>query len=81
MSRRLIEVKNNTFEYVVGRCYVAIWAPNGDARIVSIPDLKGTTWEIFERGQWKKTSDGMVTPSEVAHFIECRTTGQNLEPL
>jgi hypothetical protein len=40
----------------------------GGARVTA-PQIKGDDWNVWERGQWKRTSDGMMRPGEVAAFI------------
>lgn len=36
---------------------------------LSAPEIKGTDWNVWERGQWKHTNDGMMRPGEVAAYI------------
>lgn len=33
-------------------------------------EVTGRSWDIIERGQWKKTTDGMVKPSDCKAFLE-----------
>ena len=35
----------------------------------SAPEIKGISWNDWERGGWKITPDGMMRPGEVADFI------------
>lgn len=34
--------------------------------------ILGVTQDVFERGQWKRTSDGMIKPSDVKRYIESK---------
>jgi hypothetical protein len=46
------------------------YCENGNVAIGHAWNIKGmSNPDIFERGQWKKTSDGMLTPKEVAEFL------------
>jgi hypothetical protein len=36
---------------------------------VPLTEIKGLGWDVIERGRWKRTSDGMVRPAEVAAYI------------
>ena len=40
----------------------------------SAPEIKGITWNDWERGGWKSTPDGMMRPGEVAAFIRRNLT-------
>lgn len=40
---------------------------------VTAPDIKGISWNDWERGGWKQTRDGMMRPGEVANFIRRAT--------
>ena len=67
---RKMVLASGTWKYVVGRGCVRVVAPNGRAAVVWISTLKGISEEAFERGRWKRTRDGAVTPREVRAWIE-----------
>lgn len=66
---RKIVVAGVEYQYKVGSGTVKIVGPHSSVA-VEIPVIKGSTWDIFERGQWKRTSDGMVRPAEIAAYIQ-----------
>lgn len=69
---RNISVNGVRYRYRVGKTFVVI--RNETKRLlVSCADVVGCSQNTWERGQWKKTQDGMVTPSRIAAFIK----GQN----
>lgn len=75
MPMRNIEVDGKSYKWVCGRSHVVIKDENG--KRISPPDLlasdvKGITPDLFDRGKWKITSDGMLLPSEVATYIKTR---------
>lgn len=49
--------------------------PSGESLVFSQPDL-GRSWDTFERGQHKRTGDGVITPGMVAEAIR-RSTSQD----
>ena len=49
---------------------VCIWDPDGAKHTVPAWTIKGVTPDTLERGHWKRTSDGMLTPFEVADYIK-----------
>lgn len=65
---RKIVVDGSTYEYHVGRSYVVF--DNGHR--VKLNEITGRDWDTIERGQWKKTSDGMVTPKHIAEYLRKR---------
>jgi hypothetical protein len=38
--------------------------------LVKLSAITGTTPDTIERGRWKKSSDGMVLPSQIRRYIE-----------
>lgn len=63
--------EGEVWEYCVGRTgNVIIKSPEGFRHNIPAHKVKGTTDDIYGRGQWKRTSDGMLTPSEVKKFIK-----------
>lgn len=72
MARKIV-VNDTTYSYVIGREFAKIEGPFGKAA-VALSDIKGLDGELIVRGRWKQTSDGMVTPSEVAAYIASHQT-------
>ena len=53
-----------------GADFVVVQDENGKRVAAgSAPEIKGISWNDWERGGWKITQDGMMRPSEVAAFI------------
>jgi hypothetical protein len=63
---RLIIVKNCKYKWTCGKQFVVIYSEDNKGRMISAAKLTGRD---FERGQHKKTQDGMVTPSDVEKYI------------
>ena len=41
-----------------------------DRKVVAdISTVSGKSWDLIERGQWKKTSDGHITPGHCKEFL------------
>jgi hypothetical protein len=71
-SWRTVEVDGATYRWRYGRGTVEV---RRDRQVVlRVPSyvLRGTTPDLFERGQHKRTSDGMVTPAMVRAAIARR---------
>lgn len=69
-KRRRITVRGEVFTYTIGTGSVRITWPDGSSRAVLLTVVTGRSEDVLERGQWKKTSDGMVTPKDIAAYIE-----------
>lgn len=72
MSWRKIEVDGIVWEYRMGTGNAVIRSTKITPVfkfIVNYSTLTGRSWDIIERGQRKKTSDGMVTPKHIADYI------------
>ena len=65
MSWRKITVLDKDYEYHIGKSNVKVRG----FPAASFAQVTGRSWTEIERGQHKKTSDGMVTPKHVADFI------------
>lgn len=71
MSTRTIEVKGTTWNYRVGKGGgVVAHSDDGQRRFAHAWDIKGSTPDVFERGQHKKTTDGMVRPGELRRWLD-----------
>lgn len=76
MAYRSIKVEGEEYRYLVGTSTVAVQLPRGGGTVHTTPwEIKGGTPDLVERGRRKKTSDGMVTPREVADWIRTRHLG------
>lgn len=61
-----IVIKGKAYKYKVGKTYTKF--DNGI--VVANWELAGkSSPDIFERGQWKRTSDGMITPRMIREFL------------
>lgn len=67
---RKVHIGPEIWEYRIGKGYTSIFSPNGKKFLAKNWDIVGNTPDIFERGQYKKTDDGMVTPSLVKDYIQ-----------
>lgn len=68
---RKVHVGGQVWEFRTGKGAAVIKNPRtGKSTIVNYAKLTGRTWDTLERGQWKRTSDGMVTPAHVKAYIE-----------
>ncbi len=66
---RTIEVGGRSWRYRFGRGNVVIRSADGKSTVVRYEDLTGRSNDVIERGQWKKTIDGMVKPGHVCGRI------------
>jgi len=69
-SKRKIIINGDTYKYIIGKGNVVIWAPNKKKIVVDFSTLTGRSWDAIERGQWKNTRDGMITPKDIANYIQ-----------
>jgi hypothetical protein len=68
-GERTVVTRLGTFRYRFGVTSVVIVI--GDKkRVIDYSTLTGRSWDTLERGQHKRTSDGMVTPDDVREYIE-----------
>lgn len=72
MARKIV-VNDTTYTYVIGSDYAKIKGPAGQMA-VPLSAIKGISLDLIARGRYKMTSDGKVTPSEVAAFIASHQT-------
>lgn len=67
---RRVLIGEEAWGYHIGRGSAVIQSPKtGKKTIVYLTRLTGRDVNTFERGQYKGTSDGMVTPAHVRNFI------------
>ena len=65
---RKLTTDKGVFGWRAGESGVVIQKPNGKKVFVGLMDL-GINPNDFEKGQYKRTTDGMITPSIVANWI------------
>jgi hypothetical protein len=65
-----VHVGGKIWKYRVGRSNVVINSPEGKRITVNHSELTGRTWDTIERGQWKRTQDGMILPCHVKEYVE-----------
>lgn len=70
MTFRTLTVAGQVWSYYIGKTRLVLCAPNGKKKAIRLDDLTGRSSPIFERGKWKKTSDGMVLPAHVRAYVE-----------
>ena len=72
MKGRTITVGGTKYVWRVGRGTTVIRLKETNAHFAKVSNhrLLGVTPDTYARGQWKRTSDGMVTPKHIAESIE-----------
>lgn len=71
-SWRKVIVGGDEFRWRYGRGTIEVRRDRNVFLRVADYTLRGTTPDVFERGQYKRTRDGMVTPAMVRKAIERR---------
>jgi hypothetical protein len=69
-SWRKLTTPSGIWLYRVGTTYVSFTDPNRTRWRALVAEVKGLTPDQVDRGRWKQTSDGMLTPSEVRAYID-----------
>ena len=70
-SERSITVQGKTYRYGITKYGGAVlYTPEGKKLVVTHFELTGASPATYERGVHKRTSDGMVTPSDIRKYIE-----------
>ena len=67
--RRLV-IGTATWRWSMHGGSVSVWSPDGKRRNVDPHTILGVSPNTWERGQWKRTQDGVVSPRHVRAFIE-----------
>ena len=49
--------------------------------IADLSEVSGKPWDIIERGQYKKTNDGYVTPAHCKAFLERFLNDNSVHPI
>lgn len=66
---RKLEVDDQLWWWLTGRHMITLWLPNRSKIRVPITTVTGRSWDVFERGQHKRTSDGAITPEQVRQYV------------
>lgn len=66
---RQITVDGQQYRVRVGHSFTRLTTERATSRYIPNHVILGLTPADFERGQWKKTSDGMVIPSMLRKYI------------
>ena len=66
---RTMQVDGRVWRYRFGRGNAVIRDDADKPSVVDYSALTGRAWTTIERGQWKKTGDGMVKPGHVLGWI------------
>jgi len=67
---RRVMMGEEEWGFRVGRGHAVILAPSGRRTPVTLSALTGRHPDVIEKGQWKRTSDGMVTPMHIKAYIQ-----------
>lgn len=70
MNFRRIVVDNKIYRYVVGKTGTIVIRSDDKKFVTDVTEVKGISFESFDRGKRKKTKDGMVFPSEIERWIK-----------
>lgn len=70
-GRGIVAIGGTKWIWRIGRRaqHVVAYSENGGRLLAWASDIKGVDPEIFDRGQHKGTSDGTLTPKDVAKWI------------
>lgn len=71
---RTLEIRGKIYQYRIGRTFLSVRFPDGKKHLIGLSELKGAD---VNRGRWKKTSDGMICPSDVRRFIDIELVKEN----
>lgn len=66
---RKVHINGVEYRYLIGSFMVVFFLDDGKVG-VPWPDVVGMDWNVIERGQWRKTSDGTVHPRQVKAWLE-----------
>ena len=68
---RKIIINNIVWKYLVGKNSVVAYSENEDRKEEKCWKIKGfNDPNLFGRGQWKKSGDGMILPSEIERWLK-----------
>ena len=73
---RTLHIDGVEYRYAIKGSQVLFFLP--DRKVVAdLSEVSGKRWDLLERGQWKGTSDGHVTPRHCRDFLEQLLNQQN----
>ena len=67
---RTLTVSGKQWKIVIGSSAINAYCEDGRHAIGTPRGVKGCDPDTFDRGQWKRTSDGAVLPSELAAWLD-----------
>lgn len=67
---RKLDIDGQIWWWTIGHLLITIWGPDGTKHRVTITEVRGVSPAVYERGQHKRTVDGMVTPAHVRQWIQ-----------
>lgn len=67
---RILNISNGIIQWKTGKSFTKIIMPDGKSTVEFNSELVGVSDSDFERGQYKQTSDGMVTPTHIVEFVK-----------
>ena len=67
---RMIVIEGETWYYQIGGFSCAFWNPEGKKYVNRTNIVANRSWDVLERGEYKKTSDGMITPKDIRKYIQ-----------
>jgi hypothetical protein len=69
-SGRLIVVNGVKWKYTIGKDCIVAYSENGERKCEKCWIVRGSyDPDVYDRGQWKKTQDGMLTPSYIERWL------------
>jgi hypothetical protein len=69
MTYRKIVIVGETWQYFVGESNIVFIKPDGKKFSEKVWTVAGVDANIFGRGQWKRTDDGMLRPAKIRRYI------------
>lgn len=70
-AKRRLVLSTGEWRWFYGRGNgITIWSPSGRKHVTNAREVTGRSWSDIERGHWKRTPDGTVSPSHIRAYIE-----------
>lgn len=66
---RRLTVDGEQWWFFIGTSHTVLWDPGGRKHLAHTAEVGGRSQPVLERGQWKHTSDGMITPEHVRRYV------------
>jgi hypothetical protein len=67
---RTIDVDGVKWKVQIGVVNVVAYSELGEKKQAAPWDLKGLSPQHYQRGQWKITKDGMLTPKDIVRWLK-----------